>query len=579
MALITSAATGNFNAGATWTGGVVPGVGDEARASNGHTITITADVTCDEVSNAGTGIFTLNDGVTLTANVTSKSTTTSRNCLQFTAASPAAASIVGNITGGTVASAVGVAFTSTGTLNITGNLTAGSGAVSHAVNQSSTGVLNVTGNCNGGSSSGYGINSVGANTINVTGNANGSSGANFSIGILFNGTLNLTGNATGGSGTTSSGVYNNGAGLGTITGIATGGTAGGIASAGAHNQSTGTIIVTRIVGNAFGPGNTVGLASVPGANNVTTGIIQFEEMEFGAFGQSPNAGTGFRLKKVSTNVAVFNYVDSGSAKTLVDATQGQMPAEADVRDGVSYASGALTGTCKVPAAASVAFGVPVDATTGTAALTPASVWDHLLTAITTSSTIGTLLKTNIDATISSRSTATTAGTAIAVWNRVLTGATHNVPASAGRRLRILDEERIIADGQVVSATTSGITLQPIGSLCVGQTIVVTSDDTGEKQTRFILAYDSATNTASVDTQWCNIPQAGDEYLLTTVRDPLVTRNEHPAGTVGAEIDEQYLLQGLKVGETLTVTPTSRTAGAIAQTIGGDGTTTTTVSRD
>jgi hypothetical protein len=121
---------------------------------------------------------------------------------------------------------------------------------------------------------------------------------------------------------------------------------------------------------------------VPGANNVSTGIIQFEEMEFGAFGQSPNAGTGFRLKKVSTNVAVFNYVDAGSAKTLVDATTGQMPAATDVRDGVSYASGTLTGSCKVPAAASVGFGVPVDATTGTAALTPASVWEYATRTLT-----------------------------------------------------------------------------------------------------------------------------------------------------------------------------------------------------
>jgi hypothetical protein len=41
----------------------------------------------------------------------------------------------------------------------------------------------------------------------------------------------------------------------------------------------------------------------------------------------------------------------------------------------------------------------------------------------------------------------------------------------------------------------------------------------------------------------------------------------------------YLIHGLKTGDTLTVTPTSRTAGAISQTIGGDGTNTTTVSRD
>jgi hypothetical protein len=396
MALITSAATGNFNAGATWTGGVVPGVGDEARASNGHTITITADVTCDEVSNAGTGIFTLNDGVTLTANVTSKSTTTSRNCLQFTAASPATASIVGNVTGGTVSTAVGVAFSSTGTLNITGNLTGGSGATSHAVNQSSTGVLNVTGNCNGGTANASRGLEQASGTSNVTGNALGGS-STFCVGISFNGILNLTGNATGGSAADAAGVRNLGAsGIATITGIATGGTNGNLLSAGIQNNSTGNIFVTRIVGNAFGPGNTAGLASVPGANNASTGIIEFEEMEFGAFGQSPNAGTGFRLKKVSTNAAVFNYVDAGSAKTLVDATTGQMPAATDVRDGVSYASGALTGSCKVPAAASVAFGVPVDATTGTAYLSQSdvlsAVWGAATSSLTTAGSIGERLK-------------------------------------------------------------------------------------------------------------------------------------------------------------------------------------------
>ena len=177
------------------------------------------------------------------------------------------------------------------------------------------------------------------------------------------------------------------------------------------------------------------------------------------------------------------------------------------------------------------------------------------------------------------STATTAGIADAVWDEILNGSTHNVAGSAGRRLRILDEERIIADGQVQSATTNSITLEPIGTLCVGQTIVVTDQATNDKQTRFILSFDPSTYTATVDSNWCVIPTAGDEYLLTTVRDPLVTRADHPTGTVGAEIDEMYLLQGLKSGEALTVTPTSRTAGAISQTISGDGTTTTTVSRD
>jgi hypothetical protein len=557
MALITSAATGNFSAGATWTGGVVPTVGDEARASTGHTVTIDVNTTCDEVSNAGTGIFTLASGVTLTANVTHKSTTVNRNLLQFTAASPAVGTIVGNILGATVSSTTvygAVINTSSGALTITGNVTGGTGATAMGANNNSSGSITVTGNVTGGSAaSSYGI--YNASTGSIT----------------------ITGNVTGGSGSTAPGAQNQATGILTINGIATGGT--GSSAHGVNNISTGNVFVTRAVGNAFGPGNTAGLSSATGANNTSTGIIEVQELEFGQYGMSPVLGTGIRLKKVAGNLVTFPYVDAGSAKTLVDATTGQMPAATDVRDGVSYASGALTGSCKVPAAASVGFGVPVDATTGTAALTPASVWDHLLTAITTSSTIGTLLKTNIDATISSRSTATTAGIADAVWDEVLTGATHNVASSAGRRLRILDDERIITDGQVVAAAASTVTLEPVGTLCVGQTIVVTDQDTGDKQVRFILIYDTGTNTATVDTPWCNIPTSGDEYQLTTVRDPLITRNNHPAGTLGSEIDEMYLIHGLKDGETLTVTPTSRTAGAITQTISGDGTTTTTVSRD
>jgi hypothetical protein len=47
---------------------------------------------------------------------------------------------------------------------------------------------------------------------------------------------------------------------------------------------------------------------------------------------------------------------------------------------------------------------------------------------------------------------------------------------------------------------------------------------------------------------------------------------------GSKLDEVHRIHGLKSGQTMTVTPTSRVAGAITQTIGGDGTTTTTVTR-
>jgi hypothetical protein len=519
MALITSAASGNFNAGATWTGGVVPTTGDEARAATGHTVTINVNTTCDEVSNAGTGKFVLNDGITLTANVTNKSTTIGATCLEFSTASPASASIVGNLTGGTAARSHSVKNTTTGTLNVTGNInggttSGGSGTVHGAIENVSTGIINITGNCFGGT------------VLNFCGAYNNTTG-----------TLNVTGNSEAGTGSGANG---------------------------AHNFSTGTL---SIIGTVTASQTAAGVA---GSNVQQVTILSGPFITETTRGVNPVYCVAWRWNASPSNSTYLEVMTNNllAKRNLVteDNVTG-MPAEADVKDGVVYGpTSALTGTFEQTVAPSIS-----DITKG--------VWDYALTAITTSSTIGTLLKTNIDATISSRSTATTAGIADAVWDEVLTGATHNVNRSAGKRLRQLANERIIAEGQVISATTNTITLEPIGTLCVGQTIVVTNQDTDEQQVRFILAFDTGTNTATVDSNWCVVPTAGDEYLLTTVRDPLVTRGDHPAGTVGAEINEMYLIHGLKDGEVLTVTPTSRTAGAIAQTIGGDGINTTTVSRD
>ena len=107
-----------------------------------------------------------------------------------------------------------------------------------------------------------------------------------------------------------------------------------------------------------------------------------------------------------------------------------MPAASNVRSGVSYASGALTGSCAVPAAGSVALGVPVDNTTGTAALTPAAVWEYATRTIT-----GGLVDTATTLT-NSPDVPTEAEIASAVWGasaKVITGGVvdtlTNAPAS------------------------------------------------------------------------------------------------------------------------------------------------------
>jgi hypothetical protein len=84
----------------------------------------------------------------------------------------------------------------------------------------------------------------------------------------------------------------------------------------------------------------------------------------------------------------------GSKKTLVDATatSGAFPSNSDVRSGISFNSGSSVGTMSVPSASSVAYGVGVDNTTGTAVLTPANVWDYLTANISTSGSIGERMK-------------------------------------------------------------------------------------------------------------------------------------------------------------------------------------------
>lgn len=50
-------------------------------------------------------------------------------------------------------------------------------------------------------------------------------------------------------------------------------------------------------------------------------------------------------------------------------------------------------------------------------------------------------------------------------------------------------------------------------------------------------------------------------------------------TIMLRVNELYKLQGLSLGNPMTVTPTTRNVDNISLTISGDGTTTTTVERD
>jgi hypothetical protein len=337
--------------------------------SNNFTVTVNVDTTVGEVRNdnansatAG-GFFDLLNGITLTADAFAGST--GNPCVRLNLATGNSATLVGNATGGTANNAHGANNQNAGTLNITGNVTAGSTTGAHGANNNSTGILNITGNALG-TTAAFGV-----------GAANGQSG-----------TINLTGDATGGTAAFAFGARNVSTGIFAITGKAVGGAGGD----GAQNAATGTFSAIRAVGNSFGIGAAGGTLVAAGVVSVAVGSdTTVEELEYGPNGQAPTIGA---VKVVGgTNNKCLVTLTTSAVKTLADPSDGTGQAnEADVRSGTSYALGNKTGTCAVPAAGSVALGVPVDNATGTAVLTPAAVWDALTSGMTTSGSIGARLK-------------------------------------------------------------------------------------------------------------------------------------------------------------------------------------------
>jgi hypothetical protein len=412
MATITSAASGNFSAGATWVGGVVPTVGDDAVAATGHTVVIDVDVTVDKVTQAGTGKFTLGNGRTLTAEVEANAGTfTSGGTVEVIATTTAA--IVGPVTGvsSTANNIAGVVVTGSGTLTITGNVTGSAGNASSEANghagvyanvvctivingdvtggtgthkrgvqlgaSSGAAVLTVTATTvqGGGAQQAYGIWHTGASgTVTVTGAATGGGGG-FAHGIAHigaSGIVTVTGAATGGGGGGAEGIRHVGAfGIVTVTGAAT---AGGGASA--HGiQGGGASSTVEVIGSATGASTlSHGVLSTATAN----GVIFTGDMTDSLQGAVAVSCRVFRMSATNTGVTTYTNTvgfPSGTPVSRVspDNVTG-MPAEANVRGALVYGfNSELTGTLAVPPAASVAAGVPVDTTVGTAALTPADI--------------------------------------------------------------------------------------------------------------------------------------------------------------------------------------------------------------
>jgi hypothetical protein len=185
-------------------------------------------------------------------------------------------------------------------------------------------------------------------------------------------TLNATGVVRGGiTGATSNvlGAANNNTGIFNLNGTALGGTATGGGCEGFRNVSSGTAYVKKAQSSGS-------LVNATGANFgavqvLNAGSILIDESENGAGGWPAISGRSF-IRAVGVNQIKMRESNNGLIMTLGEVA-ADYPVVANVRSGISYNFGVLTGTLAVPPVGSVALGVQTDNTTGTAALSPTAL--------------------------------------------------------------------------------------------------------------------------------------------------------------------------------------------------------------
>ena len=144
-----------------------------------------------------------------------------------------------------------------------------------------------------------------------------------------------------------------------------------------------------------------------------------------------------------------------------------------------------------------------------------------------------------------------ADNADAVWDEILTGATHNIPTSAGRRVREIGAFAI-QSGTAQAGNGYSITLAATATADDGiynRNLIVLTDNTGVGQTRTIVDYDGTTKIAVIDREWRISPDATTEYQITPDDTPLVvdhgvarggTTNTITLRAIASAIDDTYL---------------------------------------
>jgi hypothetical protein len=343
------------------------------------------------ISFGSTGTLTLDGIIALGGRVVGTTAANGAHAIENTSTGTIDIINASTLTGGSVAFAFALNNNSTGAVTVTsGTLNAGTQFASYSINNNVGGSISITSSSAlGGGNFQIALNNSGVGSFTITSStltAGGGTGA-FAIQNSSTGSLTITSSTiTGGGGPTGHGIQNVTSGtISVTTSTLTGG--GGTNAHGLNNASTGTIVST---GDITATNSAHGLASPSTAASVKVS---------GSFIGSENGTAAVYASKFLVDptpaTAKIRQAKDGTSTysdffTADNSLTQAVPA--DVRSGTVYADGALTGTLVVPPAGSVALGVAVDNTTGTAVLTPDAVWDALTSGMTTAGSIGARLK-------------------------------------------------------------------------------------------------------------------------------------------------------------------------------------------
>jgi hypothetical protein len=332
----------------------------------------------------GGGSFAMSSPFAITTDLRAGTTT----CLSVTGST--ALTLDGlRVIGGSATGAVACNYSGTTTCTLAnGTFTGGGSNGAFALNNASTGTLNVSASCTftGGSSNAVALNNASTGTVNVSSSCTFTGGGGVNAVALNNastGTANVSASCTftGGGGANAFALNNTSTGTVNVSASCT--FTGGSGTSGAfalNNTSTGTVIVTQGTFTASAFVNAVSASSASADVRLSGDFLDHWSGWKAVSGAKWRLGTSPTLGQ--TRYALAGTTDSYF--TMYGADNGSFgnPIAANVRSGVVYGGGNLTGTCAVPAAGSVSLGVPVDAGFGTAVLTPEAVWGHASRTIT-----------------------------------------------------------------------------------------------------------------------------------------------------------------------------------------------------